>query len=470
MVTKSGSNIPSCNPELSSREQWNSKLLSLSESSERLAQGPPTAEANRQRRMFYRELDALRIEMETLMEKEGVTSERESPTAGSAPMSNMLKSMVSCKQIMEKTNKWLTIQRVPSAAEDGPVRDTFMQLDALNRLICVSLLFIFLSLVVALPLVILAASETTLLRARAGGQALKPSKRPSVMVKIAVARWILAVLGVHVVCEGQQYAEEAGAEKPALVMLAHASNLDPIIIMSTYPWGLGCVMKSSLLKVPYLSWMALALGGVPIDRSNRSSAVASMTAAGQMCLRAGNSLAISPEGTRSTTGHLLPFKKGAFHLVQELRWPMLPVSIHGAFELWGPKQALVRRGTVIVRYHSPLIMQPLNGENHASDEREELRERLRTVLLDALEHTPPPPQPTKENVLKDELYGLVVLLGTYWVMASSAHALIGAAGGREMAPIQALAWWLGYTAVVTAVLNSITARHIARCARTSDSP
>jgi 1-acyl-sn-glycerol-3-phosphate acyltransferase len=65
----------------------------------------------------------------------------------------------------------------------------------------------------------------------------------------------------------------------------------------------------------------------------------------------GDSLAVSPEGTRSKTGHLRPFKKGGFHLAQQLEWPILPVSIHGAFDLWPPKSGFTRCGCVELRYH-----------------------------------------------------------------------------------------------------------------------
>ncbi|CAM9922779.1 unnamed protein product, partial [Phaeothamnion confervicola] len=66
--------------------------------------------------------------------------------------------------------------------------------------------------------------------------------------------------------------------------------------------------------------------------------------------RSGNSVAVAPEGTRSKTGQLQPFKKGAFHLQEQLAWPVLPVVVQGAFELCPPCAAFPLSGQVVLRY------------------------------------------------------------------------------------------------------------------------
>jgi 1-acyl-sn-glycerol-3-phosphate acyltransferase len=74
---------------------------------------------------------------------------------------------------------------------------------------------------------------------------------------------------------------------------------------------------------------ALAQGGfISIDRSDRNAAIRSLEQAREL-LASGTHVWIAPEGTRSKTGELLPFKKGAFYLALEARLPILPVTIRG---------------------------------------------------------------------------------------------------------------------------------------------
>jgi 1-acyl-sn-glycerol-3-phosphate acyltransferase len=92
--------------------------------------------------------------------------------------------------------------------------------------------------------------------------------------------------------------------------------------------------KSDLFLVPFFSWLMLAFVCVPIDRSNRDQAVkalADSVAAAKM----GETIAIAPEGSRSKTGLLLPFKKGPFYICEDLGGaPIIPLLIIGAFDLY----------------------------------------------------------------------------------------------------------------------------------------
>jgi 1-acyl-sn-glycerol-3-phosphate acyltransferase len=91
-----------------------------------------------------------------------------------------------------------------------------------------------------------------------------------------------------------------------------------------------------------------AYGNVPIDRKNRNSAVVSLEIATEIA----DSVLIAPEGTRSTTGQLLPFKKGPFHLWESLHGPIVPIVITGAYELLPPGESLPPSVTLCLTEHS----------------------------------------------------------------------------------------------------------------------
>lgn len=132
--------------------------------------------------------------------------------------------------------------------------------------------------------------------------------------------------------------------------------------------------------IPYFSWHISAFGGVPVNRSDREQAVKSMEAAA-MAAKLGECMAISPEGTRSKTGNLLPFKKGPFHLWEQLQTPIIPIVTMGAFELYPPGCTMSIPGRVYMNFLEPIMPE----EAHTRDEMLVL---LRTRMLEALKDIP----------------------------------------------------------------------------------
>ena len=99
--------------------------------------------------------------------------------------------------------------------------------------------------------------------------------------------------------------------------------------------------KHEIDDIPVLA-RAFRLGGfIPIDRRNKEAAMRSIEA-GAKSIRAGNSFLIFPEGTRSRTGELLPFKKGGFIMAIKAQAPIVPVAVQGG-------RAAMRKGSWIIR-------------------------------------------------------------------------------------------------------------------------
>jgi len=107
------------------------------------------------------------------------------------------------------------------------------------------------------------------------------------------------------------------------------------------------VAKRSLFFVPILGQAMWAAGFIPIDRGDRTQAIRSLGRAASR-IRRGASVILFPEGTRSRTGKLAPFKKGSFHLALETRVPIVPVAISGSGSVVRPRSIVIRPGRVHV--------------------------------------------------------------------------------------------------------------------------
>ncbi len=92
------------------------------------------------------------------------------------------------------------------------------------------------------------------------------------------------------------------------------------------------VMKEELRKVPFVGWACKAAGFIFVDDKRPSSITQTMLSAKQT-LADGHSIFIFPEGSRTLTGKMTRFKKGAFVMASELDVAILPVSIDGAYEV-----------------------------------------------------------------------------------------------------------------------------------------
>ncbi len=138
-----------------------------------------------------------------------------------------------------------------------------------------------------------------------------------------------------------------------IFMANHTSNLDPPVLIPTIPGRCSVLVKKELFRIPILGTGMKMASLVPVDRSDRESAIESVNAATAV-LRQGLHMLIFPEGTRSSDGRLLPFKKGPFHLAIAAQVFIVPVTVLGAHELWPKDSFALRPGTVTVVFHQPI--------------------------------------------------------------------------------------------------------------------
>ncbi|WP_224363305.1 lysophospholipid acyltransferase family protein [Hyalangium versicolor] len=107
----------------------------------------------------------------------------------------------------------------------------------------------------------------------------------------------------------------------------HESNADPFLI-SHLPWEMKWLSKASVFKIPAVGWSMWLAGDIPVTRGDQSSGRGAMARCAQW-LAKGVPVMIFPEGTRSKTDELLPFKDGAFRLAIETGADILPLAVSG---------------------------------------------------------------------------------------------------------------------------------------------
>jgi 1-acyl-sn-glycerol-3-phosphate acyltransferase len=145
-------------------------------------------------------------------------------------------------------------------------------------------------------------------------------------------------------------------DRAAVYAVNHTSNVEPPILYSVlsglFP-RLRILYKAELRKLPILVRAFDVAGFVPLERGNRDQSLPAIERAADS-LREGNSFLIFPEGTRSRTGELLPFKKGGFIMALKGQAPIVPVAISGAHDALRRGSFVIRPVHIVVRFGPPI--------------------------------------------------------------------------------------------------------------------
>lgn len=169
-------------------------------------------------------------------------------------------------------------------------------------------------------------------------------------------------------------------KKQSYVVVAnHQSMIDIYVIYGYLGLDFKWVMKKELRAVPFLGIACEAMGHILIDRSNTGAALESINEA-RSKIQDGVSIVFFAEGTRSRTGELKNFKKGAFRLAQELGLPILPVTIYDTRFVLPSDTLDLRPGHVRLRFNDPIPTEDLKPEDVPA-----LANRTREVIRQALE-------------------------------------------------------------------------------------
>ena len=217
-------------------------------------------------------------------------------------------------------------------------------------------------LIVAPPLLIFAA--------------LTDNPSPLYGAAYVIIRLAVAIVGIRLRIHGEEHVQRG---RSAVYAFNHSSNVEPplcyLALHALYP-KLRIFYKAELRKLPVLVWAGAALLGcfVPVDRRNRDQSLPAVDRAVEG-LKDGASFLIFPEGTRSRTGELLPFKKGGVVMAVKAQVPLVPCVITGTREAMHKGSITVHPVTVDVTFCPPI---PTVGK--AVDDRDELTDALRDAI------------------------------------------------------------------------------------------
>jgi 1-acyl-sn-glycerol-3-phosphate acyltransferase len=161
----------------------------------------------------------------------------------------------------------------------------------------------------------------------------------------------------------------------------HASNVEPPLLFEAlsplFP-RLSVLYKAELRKLPILVRAFDLAGFIPLERANRDQSLPAIDRAAE-ALRSGVSFMIFPEGTRSRTGELLPFKKGGFIMAIKAQAPVVPTAIVGARAAMHKGSFVIQPVTVKVKFSTPVETTGLT-----LDDRDQLATTVRNTIASLL--------------------------------------------------------------------------------------
>jgi 1-acyl-sn-glycerol-3-phosphate acyltransferase len=166
---------------------------------------------------------------------------------------------------------------------------------------------------------------------------------------------------------------DAGA--PQVLAANHSSWYDVLALAGYLPGRYCFVAKKEVRKIPFLGWTIERCGHIYIDRSDHQKALASLQAARTRLENSRPTVIMFPEGTRSETGALQRFKKGAFVLALQTGADIVPAAITGSRDVMRKHSLLIHAGTIVIRLGEPI---PVGSLTMAD------RDRLMTETREAL--------------------------------------------------------------------------------------
>lgn len=159
-----------------------------------------------------------------------------------------------------------------------------------------------------------------------------------------------------------------------IYMSNHQSNYDIPVLLSALPVQFRWLAKAELFRIPLFGRSMRGAGYISIDRSNRKSAFLSLKKAADM-IRNGTSVLIFPEGTRSSDGKLLPFKKGGFVLAVDAGVPIIPIVITGTHKIMPKGKMLICPRSVRID-----VGDPIQTSDYTRKTKDDLMESVRGAI------------------------------------------------------------------------------------------
>lgn len=184
---------------------------------------------------------------------------------------------------------------------------------------------------------------------------------------------VLAIAGIKVKITGR---ENVVPKTPYVFVSNHLSLFDIPVLQRYVPNDFGFVFKKEIASVPVFGWQMQLSPHVIVDRQNPTKAMKSIEKAKERLTKKKISVLLFPEGTRSKTREMLPFKRGAFHLATQVGFPIVPVTISGTKNLFQKKPFRINSGIVYLHFDKPIHSNNVGARN----EELELMQKVRDII------------------------------------------------------------------------------------------
>lgn len=160
----------------------------------------------------------------------------------------------------------------------------------------------------------------------------------------------LALSGIKFHVDG---AEHMPLDRAAVYCSNHQSHIDPPVLYEALHPEMRILYKAEIDRLPILPRAFRLAGFIPVDRKNKEAGMRAIEAAAAS-IRAGNSFLVFPEGTRSPTDDMLPFKKGAFIMAIKAQAPIVPIAIKGGRDAMRRGSHVIQPVTITIRVGEPV--------------------------------------------------------------------------------------------------------------------
>lgn len=186
------------------------------------------------------------------------------------------------------------------------------------------------------------------------------------------SRAICALLFVKVEISGLEHIDK---KQSCVFVCNHQSMFDVFVIYGWLPVFFKWVMKAELRRIPFVGKACEAAGHIFLNRSNPKAIQRSLEKAEKQ-LKNGVSVVIFPEGTRTYDGSVKKFKRGAFMIATDLKLPVIPITIDGAFERLKRNSAYVHPGIIRVTVHPAVQI-----ESYLPDKQQQLADDCHDIVV-----------------------------------------------------------------------------------------
>ncbi len=197
------------------------------------------------------------------------------------------------------------------------------------------------------------------------------------MVK-GLCRSLVWVSGIRIDTKGIEHIDP---QKQYIVMMNHVNLFDGFVFYSRFPGYARGIEEESHFRWPVYGWVIRRVGLIPVSRRSGRKALESLKQAAALIQKKKDfSFIVLPEGTRTITGKLSPFKKGGFLLALEAGLDILPVIQLGSFQIKRKTSWLIKPGRVTL-----VVEPPVSSHGYTRENIGELMQTVRRAFLRHLE-------------------------------------------------------------------------------------